>query len=169
MPSIRRNKSSQNAKGRIPPTIDIVAVEKRSLAEFIKESDIVHLIDARVAKATKLRVVSSDTFIETYAARLIDVGIRTIGEIDQLLRQRSEVLVTFVTRWFLGSISNKQSLIPEGIGISFLCWAIALDRANSREFVEYVKKHGFNKERDLREVARSLERAYNEVNEFLAH
>jgi len=139
------------------------AVDQKSMADFINNSTIIHRIDSNVSKATRLRIVVSDAFVEAYVGRLAYADIHTIEELDCLLGEKESLVTKFVHAWFCGPAGKHSSLIPAGIGISFLCWTIVLDRGGIEALTEFLTQHAFNKTKNPTQKATALRDAYDKA------
>jgi hypothetical protein len=108
--------------------------------------------------------VVSDAFVEAYVGRLAYADIHTIEELDCLLGEKESFVTKFVHAWFCGPAGKHSSLIPAGIGISFLCWTIVLDRGGIEALTEFLTQHAFNSNRDPRTLVSDLENAYEKAS-----
>jgi putative GTP pyrophosphokinase len=136
-----------------------IPIDKESLSLFITTSPLVKEIEEHVEELTKLRISFSDEFIEIYVARIFDLAIRNIGEIELGLLQKKELITNFLLSWY-ASAAGKSTLIPEGVSVSFFLWILILEKGGVDFLSEFLKLHAYNKKRDTNQLAMDLNSAY---------
>jgi hypothetical protein len=139
------------------------SVSKKSLIAFINHSDVIHQIDEWLSKRTSLQVVSSDAFVEAYLTRLSYIGIGSIEATEHLLLKRASFIKQFAMEWFKGPAAERSALIPEGVAISFLGWLVVLEKGGRAALLNFLKKHAFNKNQDIKKLALDLSTAYKKA------
>jgi putative GTP pyrophosphokinase len=137
-----------------------LSVDKNSVAAFIKNSSIISRIENHVSEVVHLRLVFSDDFVEAYVARLAFLRINTIGEAERQLIKRVKVVTKFLIAWFRGAGDGRLNFIPKGISISFLCWAVALEKGGLPALTDFLTKHAFSKNQDIGKLASGMNDAY---------
>jgi ppGpp synthetase/RelA/SpoT-type nucleotidyltranferase len=140
-----------------------LAIDKDSLAAYIKQSPLISRIEAPVLNAIHLRNVSSDAFVEAYVDRLGFLGVKTIGEVEKLLFKRKEFITKYLIAWFRGKGNGRLHFFPQGISISFLGWAMVLEKGGLPALTDFLTKHAFNKNQDVQKLAGEMEFEYKKA------
>lgn len=135
-------------------------VDKNSLAAFIKSSEISNQIDSQVHQATRLRIIFSGTFVETFVLRLAYVGVDSINAAERMLVKKERLVTDFLIEWFRGPGARRAQLIPQGIALSFLAWVIVLERGGVHALFEFLNHHAFNKNQNIKKLAADLDHAF---------
>jgi len=143
-----------------------VLIDKDSLGAFVLSSSELKRLDGAIGKAARLPVIYSDSFIETFVARLKDVGFSTIGEIEKDLHNKIAVVRRFGVAWFQTERGKKGQLVPRGFGLSLLALMAVLDAGGEVAMVGFLKKHAFNKKLDQTDTAQHLAAAYKQAKEM---
>jgi len=154
------------ALGRPYPWDAITAgiINKNSLAQFIKDSQLVTDIDHTISKAQKpaLRIAFSDDFAEFFAERMHLVKIKTIQELEEQLKQREDFLKEFCVGWFKSSVS-VMSFVPRGISISFLSNLLVFEKYGVKGLTKFFEEHRYDKKLNPRKLARGVKKIYEQV------
>ena len=146
-----------------------IPVDKNSLTALLSAPRSLLALTRLFSNKAKLRVVFSDTFVETYVpTRFAYVDITTVQQIDKLIRRKEKLVTRFLIAWFLGPGSGRMTLLPKGSRSLFLCWALAITRkAVFPSLAAFVRKHAFNRHQDLAKVAFDLKSSYDEAQKGL--
>ena len=141
-----------------------LAIDKNSVAAFVKYSDVISRIETAVSSALHLRIVFSDTFVETYVEKLGFLGVSTIGATEGHLVQKQKIITKFLIAWFRGTGRGRLSFLPAGLSISFLVSAIVLEKGGLAALTDFFARHAFNKNQNIQKLACDVELAYKNAS-----
>jgi hypothetical protein len=144
-----------------------LSLDKKSLLQFVKDSELVDRIDRTIVAASETRAMPADSFVEPYLERLFRIGIRTLPELEAELRRREAVLTIFGVCCFEDPCL-RLPFVPQGIGIAALHVMCLLDRGGVEEVAKYLGQESFDKKRNPGERARHLKKAYDKARKLSA-
>lgn len=140
-----------------------ITIDKKNLSEFVRSSNILNRIESDVSSVIKLPIVFSDTFIAVYQLRLSLVKVKSVNELETQLLKNAHLIKLFLVSWYSGPKENRRTLLPAGITIGFLCWALALEQGGVQQLNRCVEKSAFTKGVNPVKLAKSFEMAYLEA------
>lgn len=112
-----------------------VAIDLTSLRAFVEGSKAVRELDEKIAsmmnaKLTRAKVNDSNV------QQIVYVGFKTIGDIEQGLSSKAEIILRFARLWIAG---EKYSDIGKGISLFYLCYIILGQRSSPEEITNYFE------------------------------
>jgi len=148
---------------RIDRSPSEVSIDKISLVEFAKASEVVRALDREMAKeSTDGQISDNPQWIENYVDHLYHFGIRNISSLEKALKDNA---------WFLKKYARERLSEQDyfqllaGVSVAYLPYALAGRRLNVRELLDYFEKFNLyvgRAEEEKRRVAEFVVRLMKE-------
>lgn len=98
-----------------------VLIDQASLVSYVENSEVVKDLDESIAKITGSKLVMEKQAIASDVPRLHFVGIKTIAELDNLIKENHELIPQFAKIW----IDNaKYTELVRGISVFYLIYVL---------------------------------------------
>lgn len=143
-------------------------LDKNSLAEFLRNSEVADRIDHAVATAANLRVVPPESFLDMILDRASYLGTTTVSEIEGLLKQNEQILTAFGKLCYANGLA-RSLFVPRGFCIGALQGVLLVQKNDFKTLVEFVKKHGLDQKTNPEKRARSIKRTYELAKKELGY
>ena len=166
--SIRNGLASYNdaLPAKLRADASEVELNRDSLSEFVSSSEVLANLAAAISAAGGTEVSSrgpSELTLGSNLAALDFVGITTVGELDDVLKERRELVRRFAEEW----LSDGAILVPVShtIGLYYLAYLLVGESGDVAHALKYLeaRRIGLDDERD--EIARKIVRVAKAVLE----
>lgn len=121
----------------VPKTIEqtpqLVTIDKASLIAFTYNNKTVTKLDNSIVSIFNCTLEKDDSIIPDIIPRLEYFGVETIAELESLLVQYSDFVVSFAQNRFSSGIRHKR--LKAGISLGFLTYALSA-RGNNIQAIE---------------------------------
>ena len=132
---------------RIIDTPALVLIDKASLLSFVKNSQLVHEIDSKIASVAESRIVEDEQFVTRHVREIQYVGLETIEGIDSSLRKFKEIIIGFAKLWITPS---KYETLNVGICLAYLCYVLIGKKKSVDEAYDFLAKFEIGPAGELR-------------------
>ncbi len=151
-------KYEKKVRADIRTAPESVTVDIASLRAFVEGSNVVSELDEKIArimraKLTKVKVRDSDLQQIAY------VGFKTIGDIEQALAIRKDVVHRFAELW----IDNQYTDVARGISVFYLCYVVLAERGSLEDITNYLRSNSIGLSSEYEENAEKLLAAYRKA------
>jgi ppGpp synthetase/RelA/SpoT-type nucleotidyltranferase len=114
-----------------------VALDKASLAAYAKESKLLNELDTRIGSFAGATIVTpAPGSFERNLERLSFVGIASIGDLDNALRNHRRGICEFARLW----LDSEYETLDRGISIFYLAYVILAHQRDRNRIRDYVEK-----------------------------
>jgi putative GTP pyrophosphokinase len=118
-----------------------VSLNLDSLRVFIKNSAVSKSIDHRLVELVKGRLEDSIAVSNKYLTRLQFLGIKTIGELSEVLMDNEDFIILYAKNW----IKTTAPSLPAGVSMYYL-WLVLLSDKNADDIAYAIEKGGFTED-----------------------
>jgi ppGpp synthetase/RelA/SpoT-type nucleotidyltranferase len=159
---IRRDlhKYEKNVPQQISKTPEAVSIDKASLTAFIRTNPTVMKLDSTIASLMKAKL--DDAHVdESDLQRLEYFGMKTIGDIDCLLRENEELITEFSKRW----VDEQFENVDRGISIFYFIYILAARKGSKSEIIRYLDTFNIGSVNETTaDIAEDIQKIYDEIS-----
>ena len=127
------------------------------MAYFIKNSDLVRVLDERIQAQAGLELVFEEWFAETLVDKLRFVGISNISKLESELRRLSNLTESMAIAHIK---SRAYTRIHQGVSIYYFCSTLLASFSNVGRVQEYLEKFGVGEPKNRQRIAEGIIKEY---------
>lgn len=135
-------------------------LNKKSLVEFITDSDVVSRIDHTIAVSSELKVVPPDSFVGPLFDRNSYLRITTAAELEQLLKDNEQIL-TAMGKTCYDDPTLRMPFVPRGVSIGLLHVVLLLQKHGLKTLIAFLAKHSLDGKANPQKRAQAIKQAYD--------
>jgi hypothetical protein len=126
----------------ISTTPETVEIDATSIREYLNTSLVLKSCEEKICKQLNMSLMDfPDDYPEIDAVQLRMVGLRTVNELDDFLKNNSDIVAALVAHRLVG-YSEVESLL-RGISLLYVCYVILARKGMIDEFIKFYEENGF--------------------------
>lgn len=134
-----------------------IAIDRISLAHFIRSSGLVGQLDERIRSRVDLELVFEEWFVESLVDKLDFVGITEISSLESEMKRLSNRTETMATNHIKG---RSYTRIHQGVSIYYFCSTLLADSSDVDRVQQYLERFGVGEPKRRQRIAQSIVKEY---------
>lgn len=153
-------KYEEDVSRKITETPASVLINQASLLAFIKSNSRVRDINQKIASFADARVGEDVEDPGRIVDQLYYVGVETIADIDNKLKELGDIVARFAQESLAGSQSEEVSI---GISLFYLCYVMTARTGSTTEISDYLERFSLGIPDERKSIADKIISIYEKV------
>lgn len=164
--NIRENLSNyENAvTEQISAAPEQVFIDSVSLAAYISDSSILKKINQGISQLAGGVPILDNPYVDDKVQALNNLDIKTIGEIDLLLRENEKMILAFAKSWMSQEPENQYEDVMDTIGLFYFCYVFLGASQSVNAVCEYLNSNDIGNSNERKKLAERIIATYREIS-----